>query len=532
MRRFLLTTAGAVLAVAGAGAGSAETLREALIRAYRTNPTITGARADLRAQDENVPIARASGLPSSNLQGSYTETLRQTGNNIFAPKRQINAQATVAYPIIAFGAVKNSVRAAETRIEAGRANLRGTEANLFTDVVAAYMDVIRDEAVVALNQQNVRALSVNLQASRDRFEVGDLTRTDVAQSEARRALAEGQLRQAEARLIASRENYIRVVGAPAGVLQSPPPLPNLPTDTTTAVSTALDENPLLQAAEKARDATRFDTRVARASRLPRINAQAGGTYYNFLNTLGSASPISAAPQSDYGLTAGFGLSLPIYQGGRPAAQVRQAQARESQAIEQVTATERGVVSQVRSAYANWQSAQQVIASSEVAVQANRLSLEGVRAENSVGTRTILDILNAEQELLNSQVTLVSARRDAYVAGFALLAAMGRAEADDLNLEDGGPLYNPIANYDRVRRKISDWGSDPEPEAVATRTVDVAPQTATVGPNPELGDPALARPPGTDPAALNPGTPPQGAPAGRTGRQSVDTPPANPAGTAR
>ncbi|WP_082441752.1 TolC family outer membrane protein [Sphingomonas sp. Leaf33] len=532
MRRFLLTTAGAVLAVAGAGGASAETLREALIRAYRTNPTITGARADLRAQDENVPIARASGLPSSTAQGSFTETLRQTGNNIFAPDRQINGQATVSYPIIAFGAVKNSVRAAETRVEAGRANLRGTEANLFTDVVAAYMDVIRDEAVVALNQQNVRALSVNFQASRDRFEVGDLTRTDVAQSEARRALAEGQLRQAEAQLIASRENYIRIVGAPAGTLESPPALPNLPDTTATAVTTALAENPLIEAAEKARDATRYDTRVARTAKLPRISVQAGGTYYNFLNTLGSSSPVAAAPQSDYGFTAGIGLTLPLYQGGRPAAQVRQSQARESQAIEQVTSTERGVIAQVRSAYASWQSAQQVIASSEVAVNANRLSLEGVRAENSVGTRTILDILNAEQELLNSQVTLVTARRNAYVAGFALLAAMGRAEANDLNLTDIGSLYDPVANYDRVRRKIGDWGSDPEPLPVATRTVDTPAQTPIVGRNPELEDPALARPPGADPAALNPGTPPQGAPAGRTGSQSVDTTPANPSGTPR
>ncbi|MFD1788752.1 TolC family outer membrane protein [Sphingomonas floccifaciens] len=532
MRRIFLTTAGAALALTGAGAVSAETLREALIRAYRTNPTITGARADLRAQDETVPIARASGRPSANLQGTYTETLRQTGNNIFAPDRQVNGQAVVSYPIVSFGAVRNSVRAAETRLEAGRANLRGTEANLFTDVVSAYMDVIRDEAVVALNQQNVRALSVNMQASRDRFEVGDLTRTDVAQSEARRALAEGQLRQAEARLIASRENYIRIVGAPAGTLETPPPLPNLPGDTATAVTTALNNNPLLEAAAKARDATRLDTRVARASRLPRISVQAGGTYYNFLNTLGSSSPITAAPQSDYGLTAGIGLTLPLYQGGRPAAQVRQSQARESQAIEQVTLTERGVIAQVRSAYASWLSAQQVIASSEVAVAANRLSLEGVRAENSVGTRTILDILNAEQELLNSQVTLVSARRDAYVAGFALLAAMGRAEADDLNLGDTGPLYDPVVNYDRVRNRLSDWGSDPEPTPVATRTVDIAPQTPAVGRNPELDDPALSRPPGADPAALNPGTPPQGAPAGRVGRQAVDTTPANPAGTPR
>lgn len=470
----------------------AETLREALIKAYQANPTLTGARADLRAQDENVPIAKASGLPSAQVQGQYTETLRQASNNIFAPDRQINANGTVSYPILAFGAVKNSVRAAATRVEGARANLRGTEADVFSSVVGAYMDVIRDEAVVALNAQNLRALDVNVQASRDRFEVGDLTRTDVAQSEARRALAEGQLRQAEARLIASREAYVRLVGTPPENLEAPPPLPNLPADPETAVTVALQENPLLVAAGKARDASRYDVRVARAAKLPRVNAQVGATYFNFLGTLGSSSPIQTVTQSDYGLTAGFGLTLPLFQGGRPGAQVRQAQARESQAIEQVTATERGVIAQARSAFASWQAAQRVIASSQVAVDANRLSLEGVRAENSVGTRTILDILNAEQELLNSQVTLVTAQRDAYVAGFALLAAMGQAEAADLGL-DGGPLYDPVANYNRVKNRINDWDSDPTPQPVATRTVDTPPQTPAVGPNPLLRDPALTRP---------------------------------------
>ncbi|MES2337499.1 MAG: TolC family outer membrane protein [Pseudomonadota bacterium] len=505
MRRILLSSAAVAAAYALPAPALADTLREALIEAYKTNPTITGARADVRAQDENVPLARANGLPSAQIQGQYTETLRQTSNNIFAPDRQLNGNGTVSYPVLTFGAVKNSVRAAATRVEGARANLRGTEADVFTSVVAAYMDVIRDEAVVGLNQQNVRALGVNLQASRDRFEVGDLTRTDVAQSEARRALAEGQLRQAEARLIASRETYIRVVGSPPDNLQAPPALPNLPADPTTAVAVAIEENPLLQAAGKARDATAYDIRVARTAKLPRVNVQAGATYFNFLGSLGSSSPLVTPTQSDYGLTGGVGLTLPLFQGGRPAAQVRQAQARRGQAIEQVTATERGVIAQTRSAYASWRAAQQVIASSEVAVEANKLSLEGVRAENSVGTRTIIDILNAEQELLNAQVTLVTARRDAYVAGFALLAAMGRAEADDLNL-DGGPLYDPIVNYDRVRRKLSDWDSDPEPQPVATRTTDTVPQTATVGPNPALSDPVLQRP--------------------------VDRTPANPAGTPR
>ncbi|MGK6320165.1 TolC family outer membrane protein [Sphingomonas sp. DT-204] len=496
MRRFLLTAAGGVaISALLATPASADTLREALVRAYNTNPTLSAARADLRAQDENVPIARADGLPSVQSQADFTETMKNAQNNFLAPERALNASASVSYPILSFGAVRNSVNAARTRVEAGRASLRGTEADLFTAVVAAYMDVIRDEAIVALNRQNVRALQVNLQATRDRFEVGDLTRTDVAQSEARLAVAEGQLRSAEAQLIASREGYVRIIGTPPGALEEPPALPNLPSNPDGAVGVALDNNPLLLAAAKARDATRYDVSVAKTARLPRVNVIVGGTYYNYLGTLSSAS---GTPGNGIGATAGLSMTLPLFQGGRPSAQVRQAQARRSQAIEQVTETERGVIAQTRSAYASWQSAQQVIHSSEIAVQANKLSLEGVRAENSVGTRTILDILNAEQELLNSQVTLVTARRDAYVAGFALLAAMGQAEAKDLGL-DGGPLYDPVANYNRVKGNINDWDDDPDPQPIATRTVDTPAQTPVIGPNAELNDPALQRPVDSTPA---------------------------------
>ena len=161
----------------------------------------------------------------------------------------------------------------------------------------------------------------------------------------------------------------------------------------------------------------------------------------------------------------------------------------------MTATERAVISQARSAYAVWQSSQQVIASSETAVNANKLSLEGVRAENSVGTRTVLDILNAEQELLNSQVTLVTARRDAYVAGFALLAAMGNAEARDLGL-DGGVLYDPAVNYKRVRNRINDFDSDSEPVPTAVTTAQTPPQTAAVA---RPSDPMLDTPVDRSPA---------------------------------
>ncbi|WP_425326465.1 TolC family outer membrane protein [Sphingomonas oligophenolica] len=464
--------------LAYASVAQAETLQEALLKAYQSNPTITAQRAAQRATDENVPIARSQGLPGVSANGGVTDNLVQANNSFFSPSRFGNASVNVALPIYSGGAVKNGVKAAETRVEAGRATLRSTEANLFTNVVAAYMNVIRDEAVVGLNQQNVRVLDTNLRASRDRFQVGDLTRTDVAQSEARLALANAQLQSAEAQLIASRETYVAVVGSPPAALETPPALPNLPDSPQTAVTTALDGNPTLAAARKQRDATRYDVAVARANRLPKVNLVTGGNYTNYLGSIPSLANGQSIAGSATSATAGVQFTLPLFQGGRPAAQVRQAEALRSQAIENETGAERTVISQTRSAYAMWQSSLQVITSSETAVNANKLSLEGVRAENSVGTRTILDILNAEQELLNSQVTLVTARRDAYVAGFALLAAMGQAEANDLGLE-GGVLYDPTINYKRVRHKISDFGGDGEPDPVASTTADTPAQNATV-----------------------------------------------------
>ena len=457
---------------------SAETLREALLNAYNTNPTLAAQRANVRALDENVPLARAAALPAVQLQSTYSENVVLPVTSFTAPTRVSQTTVNLTMPIYAGGQIKNGIAAADTRVEAGRASLRGTEADLFSNVVAAYMDVIRDEAIVALNRQNVRVLDVNLRASNDRFQVGDLTKTDVAQSDARLALARSQLQTAESRLISSREAYIRLVGTPPGVLETPPQLPNLPTDPQKAVETALANNPTLLAAVKSAEASGYDIKVAEANRLPRLDAFAGGSYTNYFGTLGNFSPTIAAPQYDRQAQLGLRVTMPLYQGGGPTARVRQAQARRGQALEQITETERAVIAQARSAYAVWQSSLQVIESAEVAVKSNALALEGVRAENSVGNRTILEILNAEQEYLNAQVTLVTARRDAYVAGFALLAAMGRAEAKDLGLE-GGPLYDPIVHYKKVRNDIWDWGRDPKPVATSTSTAQTPPQTAVV-----------------------------------------------------
>ncbi|KHK89622.1 TolC family outer membrane protein [Novosphingobium malaysiense] len=477
VRRAGFLAGGALFATCSGTVLHADTLREALIMTYQTNPSLQAARAQLRGTDENVPIARASGLPSVSSDATYTEFVKRSPNSFTSPERALSANVDLGVPIYSGGAVKNRIKAAKIRVEAGQADLRSAESQIFSAVVAAYMDVIQNQAIVGLNRKNVDVLSVNLQATSDRFEIGDVTRTDVAQSQSRLALAQSDARAAEANLAAAREAYIRLVGKAPDDLAAPPPLPNLPSSPDQAVDIALDNNPDLIAAREQTRAAKKDIDVAGAGRLPRVSLYASGGYNNYFNTLGGPSSAAFSQRETTG-QAGAQISIPIFQGGLPAAQRRQAQAQASAALENEIATERAVIADVRSAYSSWIAANDVIRSSKVAVDAAALSLEGVRAENSVGNRTILDILNAEQESLNAQVQLVTARRNAYVAGFNLLAAMGRAEARDLNL-DSDILYDPELNYKRVRGKIFDWDSDPAPVARSTRTVDTPVQDGDI-----------------------------------------------------
>jgi len=472
-----LLAGGCLILTAGAPA-RADTLRDALVSAYQTNPTLESARAQQRATDEGVPIARAAGLPSLSTTETYTKNLKQSENSLTAPSKIFTADAQLGVPIYSGGAVRNRVKAAKIRVGAGQADLRGTEASVFSQVVAAYMDVIRTEAIAGLNRKNVAVLQTNLDATNDRFQIGNLTRTDVAQSQSRLATAKSDLLTAEANLAAARETYIRFVGHAPEALDAPPPLPNLPANASEAATIALDANPDIIAARERSKAADKDIDVAGASRLPTLRLFGQGTYNNYFNTLARGAVNANVSQSDSAAQAGAQLSIPIFQGGLPAAQRRQAQATASATLEQEIATERDVIAQVRSAFTSYVASNDLIRSSQVAVDAATLSLEGVKAENSVGRRTILDILNAEQELLNAQVTLVTARRNAYVAGFSLLAAMGKAEARDLGL-DGGTLYDPDVNYERVRGKFFDWDDDDAPVARSTRTVDTPVQDGNI-----------------------------------------------------
>ena len=477
-----------IAALAGglaAAPAQADTLREALAAAYNTNPTLAGARANQRATDEDVPIQRGQGLPNLAVTATHIEFIQQSANAFAPPERNLGVNAQLNVPIYQGGRIRNGIKAAEERVEAGQADLRGAESALFSQTVAAYMDVLRTEALAGLAANQVEVLDVTMQATRDRFEIGDTTLTDVAQSESRLALAQGDFRNALANLVSARETYIELVGKAPDNLQAPPPLPNLPDTVGTAVVTALENNPDLIAARQRAQAAGFDTEVAGAGRLPTVALFANGDYSDFFGTLTSQFP--GLVQREITANAGVRLTIPIFQGGVPAARQRQAGARESAALEQVTQTERNVISQTRAAYASWQAALAVIESSKAAVDAAELSLEGVRAENSIGNRTILDVLNAEQELVSARAQLVTARRNAYVAGFTLLATMGKAEARDLNLDTGGPLYDPTLNYERVRDRIWDWDRDPEPAPESARTVDIPAPDATFGPVLEPGE---------------------------------------------
>lgn len=478
-RASLIWVASASL-LALAAPAQADTLREALAAAYTTNPTLEGARANQRANDENVPINRAQGLPSANVTATHIEFIQQSSNAFVAPDRNLGVSAQLLVPVYSGGAVRNSIAAAKERVEAGQADLRNTESTLFAQVVAAYMDVLRTEALVALATNNIAVLRTNLEATSDRFQIGDLTITDVAQSRSRLAVAEGDLQSAEANLIAARETYIRLVGNEPGELEAPPPLPGLPATVGDAIVAALENNPNLDAAKLRAEAAGYDTKAAGAGRLPTVGLFVNGEYSDFFGTLGG--PVAADfVQSEKTANAGVRVTIPLFQGGLPAAQKRQAGARESAALEDVIAAERQIIAETRSTYANWQAANGVIKSAQAAVEAAELSLEGVRAENSIGNRQILDVLNAEQELVNARAQLVTARRNAYVAGFNLLALMGRAEARDLNLDTGGVLYDPTINADRVSSKMWDWDRDPQAAPKSTRTVDIPPAKATIGP---------------------------------------------------
>jgi len=413
---------------------SAETLRSALAKAYETNPRLGGGRDNVRAVGEDVEIARALGRPNVSANGTAGQDFNAL-SGFDGNGRLLSGTVDANIPLFRGGLITSSVNAARSSLNSAELDLVALENDVLTEATAAYEDVRRDSEVVALNRNQVRVLAEQLRASRDRFEVGDLTRTDVAQSEARLSRAESQLRQAEAQLVASEQAYVRVIGERPVALEPPPPLGELPATSDQSVELARAENPSLLAAKADAEAARYRIGIARSERRPSVFATGSAGYSNYLGSLGNGVPSGAVVDNDNSRqSVGLTLSVPIYTGGAVSARVRRAEAFRSQADQFIVQTDRNVVETARNAYEALIAARSVIRSAEQQVRANEIALEGVRAENGVGLRTILDVLDAEQELLNSRVELVRARRTEYVAGFALLASVGRATATNLALD--------------------------------------------------------------------------------------------------
>ncbi|MCH9808930.1 MAG: TolC family outer membrane protein [Alphaproteobacteria bacterium] len=435
----------------------AETLDQALSSAYRYNPRIDAERARLRATDESVPQARAGYLPS--LNGSADVNIQDNRSRLrdedSVRQRRPNRTGDTIYPR-GYGVslqqnlfdgfrTRNSVAQAEATVRAGRESLRDIERAVLLEAVTAYMDVVRDKAVVRLQEGNVQVLSRELRATQDRFEVGEVTRTDVSQARARRAGAVSALDLARANLKGSRATYERVVGTPPSNLREPGvPYKVLPKSLGAAKSIGANEHPLVISALYQEQAARHSVDVVRGELLPTLNLEA--SYDNRFNTS------STIAETDTTTLTGR-LNVPIYQGGSVHARVRASKHTHVSRLQEVEDARTVVREAVVTAWAQFQAVKAQLESDRIQVEANQTALTGVREEEKVGQRTLLDVLNAEQELVNAQVQLATTRRNLIVAAYTLLSSVGRLSVDTIGV--AATVYDPEAHYFEVRRKW--WG---------------------------------------------------------------------------
>ncbi|WP_426028553.1 TolC family outer membrane protein [Brevundimonas sp. TWP2-3-4b2] len=433
----------AVLSSMGAPAW-AETLRDALALAYQTNPSLLAQRASQRSLDETIVQARAGLRPQLDVTASATYSRSDTDTFGVVENDGAGVSIGLSQTLWSGGRIGHGISAAEANIMAGRENLRDIEQTVLASVIQAYADVIRDSEIVQIRQSNLGVLGRQRDESSARFEVGEITRTDVAQSEARLAQSEADLANAQAQLSVSRAVYAAVVGQAPGDLAPMPVLPNLPTDFDSALDVALQDNPGVRAAGYSLQAAEANVAAARAEYMPsaRLTASYGGTS----NDIGRPGDIV----DNTSLQAGASISVPLFTGGLNSSRVAQARERANAAQINVEGERRRTLQSVSTAYAQSLSARSTLTAGQEAVRAATVAAEGVRQEAQVGLRTTLDVLNQELELRSAEVTLASARRNEYVAQANLLAAMGRLEGQDLDASLA--VYDPAANYNRVRNR--------------------------------------------------------------------------------
>ncbi|WP_062229303.1 TolC family outer membrane protein [Aureimonas frigidaquae] len=450
------------LMMAGVGHASAETLRGALAKAYANNQTLNAARAALRATDENVPQARAGLRPTIGATASGTlsrgRTTRGDGlPNVNSRAGSLSAGIEINQVVFDGFQTPNNIQSAQAAVRAGQANLANTVQNTLLDAATAYMDVIRDRQIAELRRQNLGFLREQVRAANARFDVGEGTRTDVAQAESEQALSTALLNSALAQVAASEAVYLQIVGDVPDNLTpgTRPPEQLMPKSISSALSVSLAEHPAIQAGLFAVDAAAFEVKSIEGRALPQLSV--GGSVDN---TYTSSAPgtaaglpgvdINVASGNDVSASVGATLTIPLYQGGLVASQVRQAKEVLGQRRIDVDSYRDQVRAAVASAWALIQAAEANVTGYRAQVAAARLALNGVQEERTVGQRTTLDVLDAQADVLSAQILLAGAQRDVVVRSYELLSAVGRLSATQLAL--GVQVYDPEIHYQAVHDK--------------------------------------------------------------------------------
>ena len=430
----------------------ADTIEAALVRAYQNNPQLNAQRASVRVIDENVPQALSGYRPKVALTASagvqYTDTNITSGGSPTAIVRTethgVNpprsAGLTISQTLYNGGQTANKTRAAESQVSGAREGLRVLDEAVLLSAATIYMDYLRDAAIVEVQKSNVRVLEQTLKQTRDRFNVGEVTRTDVAQSEAQLAAGKTQLLTAEANLVTTQANFRRIIGnEPVALAPGSPVDRFLPATLPSAIELSLIENPNVTAAMYGIDVNFLQVKVNEGALLPTVSLQASVQQsYEQQLTVFRAFGASAIAQ----------ISAPLYQGGAEYSLIRQSKetlAQQRLNLEQVRDQTRA---NTVTAWGQLVAGKAQVASAQAQVTASEIALNGVREEAKAGQRTTLDVLNAQQALVNARVALVTAQHDRVVASYAVLSAVGRLSPQVLNLPTSS--YDPSVHYQQVR----------------------------------------------------------------------------------
>lgn len=415
---------------------SADTLNEALAYAYTNNPDINASRAGLRSTDEDVAIAKSGYRPVINGSGNVTRTYRESLPNFTNQSISVEISQT----LLDGKRTKNNTSGAISAVKAAREDLRNSVQTVFLQAIDAYIDVIRDGSIVGFRQKSLEFLNEQVRSEQTRFEVGESTRTDVAQAQGRRAAAIAQLSAAKASLISSRAAYKQHVGKEPNRLRSPRNISKLlPKTTASAQSIAHKNHPAILARLHLVDQAAYSVKVAEGAFLPTLSLNGSASHADHSITGHSQSTTISAR-----------LSVPIYQGGKNSAQVRKGKESLVQRSILVDSIKNNVRAQVTSAYAQYSAARDSVNANNAQLKAARLALQGAIEERKVGQRTTLDVLNTQQEVINAQVSLSQSQRNYIDSQYSILATIGSLSISKLALKV--TRHDPEEHFDQVKDK--------------------------------------------------------------------------------